>query len=255
MGDRINNDVIIEIMKYPGDFINLVYDSKWQGRYVGIGNPEAKILIVGKECALDEKRDPSLYDKTFKQNLTDWKDNVEKEIGFDKIEEWTCNEEIFPRYNPLLPFYKQKFTVLKHHATGEKKGKIRSGEGGTSATWYNYQKVFNMYLERIGKNPNREYIDFFKYCFVTELSEVCRPNNRNLQKEERLETEKSIAKRYELICATSFFQKFDKVILACGKYADKLNIQRMFGNAQIIPTCQLSYAVSDECLRRIANEL
>lgn len=243
-------------MNYSKEFFDLVNDSKWQGHYIGIGNPEAKVLIVGKECALDEKRDRLLYEETFRQNQEDWKSNVENGIGFEKVVEWTCNDKIFELYNPLLPFYKQKFTILRHHAKGEKKGEIKSGEGGTSATWYNYQKIFNMYLERIGMKANREYIDFFKYCFVTELSEVCRPNNRNLTKEERLETEKSIANRYELICATPFFQKFDKVILACGGYADKLDVQRMFGNAQIITTRQLSINVSDEAdLRPIADKL
>lgn len=242
-------------MKYSQEFIDLVHDSKWEGHYVGIGNPNAKVLIVGIECALNEKQAPCLYDETFRQNLADWKDNVEKEIGFEDIKEWTCNEEIFPRYNPLLPFYKQKFTILRRYANGEKKGEIYCGEGGTSATWYNYQKVFNMYLERMGMKPNREYIDFFKYCFVTELSEVCRLNNKKLPKEDKLETEKSIAKRYELICETPFFQKFDQVILACGGYADKLDIQKMFGNAIPIKTRQLSLNVSDELYHKIADQL
>lgn len=246
-------------MSYSEEFIDLVNDSKWQGHYIGIGNPEAKVLIVGKECALDEELDSLLYAETFLQNQEDWKHNVQEGVGFEDIKEWTCNEEIFKFYNPLLPFYKQKFTILRHHAKGEKKGEIKSGEGGTSATWYNYQKFFNMYLENIGKKPNREFIDFFKYCFVTELSDVCRPNNRNLTKEEKLETKKSIEKRYELICATPFFQKFDKVILACGIYNKKLDehrLYRMFGNAQIIPTRQLSFNVSDEDdLRPIADKL
>lgn len=244
------------LMNYSEEFIDLVNDSKWQDHYVGIGNPEAKVLIVGKECALDEELDSLLYAETFLQNQEDWKRNVQEGVGFEDIKEWTCNEEIFKFYNPLLPFYKQKFTVLHRHASGDKQGEIKSGEGGTSATWYNYQKVFNMYLERIGMKANREYIDFFKYCFVTELSEVCRSNNKNLSKKEGLETEMSIANRYELICATPFFQKFDKVILACGGYADKLDIQRMFGNAQIITTRQLSINVSDEAdLRPIADKL
>lgn len=242
-------------MKYSEDFVDLVNDSKWQGHYIGIGNPEAKVLIVGKECALDEKRDRLLYEETFRKNQEYWKRNVQEGVGFEKVVEWTSNDKIFELYNPLLPFYKQKFTVLRHHAKGEKKGEIKSGEGGTSATWYNYQKVFNMYLERIGMKANLEYIDFFKYCFVTELSEVCRPNNKKLPKKEGLETEMSIANRYELICATPFFQNFDKVILVCGGYADKLDIKRMFGCENPIRRRQLSYNVSNKLCQEIADQL
>lgn len=248
-------------MRYSEEFIELVNDIKWQGRYIGIGNPEAKVLIVGKECALEENPNSFLYNKTFMQNQNDWLNNVRNSIGFEKIIDWKSDKEIFDLYNPLFPFYKQKFIKRILYAHGEKQGKVKSGDGGTSVTWYNYQKLFNMYLKRIGQNSQNEYIDFFKYSFVTELSEVCRLNNNlsHLSKlevqEERAKTERSIAERYKLICDAPFFKTFDTVILACGRYADGYNLYKMFGNAQIIPTRQLSFAVADDYLERIANEL
>lgn len=77
-------------MKYSKEFIELVNDSKWHGHYVGIGNPNAKVLIVGKECALDEKRDRLLYEETFSQNQEDWKRNVQEGVGFFISQPYFC---------------------------------------------------------------------------------------------------------------------------------------------------------------------
>lgn len=243
-------------MEYNRQFKDLVNDERWENQYIGVGNPNAKILIVGKECAIDPKEQSVLYDRTFLQNWKDWHNNINNDIYFDSILEWQNDEEIFIKYNPLWPFYKQRFKRLKKLKDG-------SFNGGTSNTWFNYQKVFNLYRKRIGVETNSEYIDFFKDCFITELSDICRPNNNNLSKDEKEATKQSISKRYDLINGTPFFKRFDVVIMVCGGYADKLNTDLMFGRAKVINTNplnghrlpQLSFCISDKLLESIAEQL
>ena len=240
-----------KIMEYSNCFLDLLEDSRWKKEYIGLGNPNAKILIVGKECALKENN--PLYERTFKKNWEDWSFNAHNSIGYESISEWNRNEEILEKYNPLLPFYKQKFKRLR-------KLEDVSYNGGTSPTWWNYQKLINLYRKENGLEENLEYIDFFKECFITELSSICRPNNNKLSKEDRENTRESIARRYDLIKVTPYFKNFDTVIMVCGGYADKLDTKLMFGNANIInkdkngkKLPQLSYAISNVLLENIAS--
>jgi len=254
-------------MEYTEEFKALLKNPNWadKKKYIGVGNPNAKILIVGKECSLDpntkddgEKRK---YEKTFLQNFDDWKKNNEANWDFDCISPWNEECEIFEKYNPLLPFYEQRFIPLR---------KLKNGQynGGTSQTWYNYQKIINYYRAR--KNKKYEYsktIDFFKDCFITELSEICRRNNNGLSPEERKKTRESIGERYELICNTPYFQKqFNTIIMVCGLYADELDIEKMFGTAKIVSNApeygqphhlrQLSYrGVTNDLLKDIADHI
>ena len=114
-------------MEYNRQFKDLVNDERWENQYIGVGNPNAKILIVGKECAIDPNEQSVLFDRTFLQNWKDWRNNINNDIYFDSILEWQNDEEIFIKYNPLCPFYKQRFKRLKKLKDG-------SFNGGTSNT-------------------------------------------------------------------------------------------------------------------------
>ena len=55
-------------MEYSKEFKALLNDSNWNQlepyqKYIGVGNPNAKILIVGKECALDTVNQFFEYDE------------------------------------------------------------------------------------------------------------------------------------------------------------------------------------------------
>ena len=103
--------------------------------------------------------------------------------------------------------------------------------------------------------------------FITELNELCRPNNHRLSAEERRKIEENIRNRFDLMIATSsFWSHFGTVILACGPYADALRAdpklpRAIFGNAKVISSVndkkipQLSFAISDELLREIAKQV
>lgn len=258
-------------MEYSKEFKALLNDSNWNQlepyqKYIGVGNPNAKILIVGKECALDTVNQFFEYDETVLQNFDDWCANVNKGIGFEDIKDWLGNnKDIYPNYNPLYPFYKQLFIQRKVFKKDNEVIKI-IGDGGTSTTWYNYQKIINLFRERhineYELRPNYEYVDFFKDCFITELNDLCRPNNGRLSKTERGATREHIGSRYDLICNTPYFQhQFSTVILACRPYSKELDTRRMFGNAKIIEykdgvlIPQLSVNITNKLIEYIAGEI
>lgn len=239
------------------------FSQKEVKHYIGLGNPNAKILIIGKECAHEEGSTSEQQECS--NNYNQWMNLVEKGHGFineEEIPQWDGSWETFC---PFAPYNKpQQFTIER------KKGdKIISGAGGTSATWYNYQKLIN-YIRELGKldNPvNTSTIDFYKDCFITELNEKCRVNNQGLTAIERKKTKENIQKRFDLMKETkSFWSHFETVILACGPYADALRkdqqlTQDIFGKAKVISTInnrnvpQLSIAISNELLKEIAKQV
>ena len=239
------------------------FSQKEVKHYIGLGNPNAKILIIGKECAHEEGSTSAQQECS--NNYNQWMKLVEKGHGFineEEIPQWDGSWETFC---PFAPYNKpQRFTIER------KKGdKIISGAGGTSATWYNYQKLIN-YIRELGKldNPvNISTIDFYKDCFITELNEKCRVNNQGLTAIERKKTKENIQKRFDLMKETkSFWSHFETVILACGPYADALRKDQqltrdIFGDAKVISTInnrnvpQLSIAISNELLKEIAKQV
>lgn len=250
---------------YPKDFKDLLANEQWKDHYIGLGNPNAKILIVGKECAINTKsnkeEDIMLNNITYLQNYQQWKNNADNNIL--EVNKWNPHDIYYDYnlYNPLHPFYGQLYKPLRTKKDGTK-------NGGTSSTWYNYQKLINYYRIRKGIPIDDSCVDFFRDCFITELNELCRPNNNNLTSTECYDTEMSVRSRFELICITPYFQsQFDTVILACGNYIDKLldKTKLMFGNATIICDApefgqqnrlrQLSFNVEDGLLRNIADRI
>lgn len=212
--------------------------------YIGYGNPNAKILIIGKECASYNPNDRGCISCKNNNDCEEYKNY--KEFYEKNFEQWyatifeghpcSCKSGENPydfeskNFHPRYPFFRQENKIRQ-------KGK----EKGTSSTYYWYQHLVDEIFGR-GKS---EYINFFKDCFITELSDICRPNNKNISIEQGKETEDSIRNRFDWMRKTNFFNQFKVVILACGPYAtaikedDKLRFE-LFGNARIFYCNQLS---------------
>ena len=195
--------------------------------FIGYGNPDARILIIGKECASTEgSKDWELF---FKHNYDQWKASFEGR-GFG----YSMGKEGFPYefengfFHPLFPFYPQE-----------------NNRGKTSSTYYWYQRLIQKIRATDSNEQKSPIIDFFQDCFITELSEECRPNNSTNTKAEHQKTKDSIRQRFDWMRQTYFFRHFDIVILACGPYAnaikkDNLLKEELFGNAHVIFCNQLS---------------
>ena len=172
---------------------------------------------------------------------------------------------------PIQPVFNRRVFCFKHLAQYHIFiiGEVISGKGGTSSTWYNYQKLINFIREygKLDSPVNTTHIDFYKDCFITELNELCRLNNHRLSAEERRKIEENIRNRFDLMIATnSFWSHFKTVILACGPYADALRAdprltRAIFGCAKVISSVngkkipQLSFAISNDLLREIAKQV
>lgn len=79
--------------------------------YIGTGNPNAKILIIGKECAIDLQTDNGQrqYQREIKNNLNLWLQNSKTNLQYTDIQDWFTNIADEIKFNPLFPFYGQLF--------------------------------------------------------------------------------------------------------------------------------------------------
>lgn len=200
--------------------------------FIGYGNPDADILIIGKECAEEDKE---RLEKFYTHNFEQWAESFNGH-GFS----YRSGEEPYDfehgNFHPIYPFFVQCNKICR---TG-------MNNGGTSATYYYYQRLIDKIRSRELVNYTKSRcIDFFKDCFITELNDICRKNDTGLSKTEHLKIEEHIRVRFDWMRKTNFFNHFKIVILACGPYAKKIKDDEilrkdLFGNASIYYCSQLS---------------
>ncbi len=184
-------------------FIKLLDEFKGNApyNYLGQGNPDSSILIIGREHGFTKESDA--YRLEVLGNHDQWL-KITKGEGFSEL-----------GYDPMTCFT-QRRQEFRH--------------GDTSPTWYVYQKIVNVvYPHEMQAGETAPLLDFFKYSFITEFSTASRPNNNNNNEDDIIATQESINKRTPLLSA-EFYKSFPLVILACGRYFDDygINIERMF---------------------------
>lgn len=254
-------------MNYSEEFKKLVSksDPNNNNDYIGTGNPNAKILIVGKECAINSEIEKNQLKGEVEENIIKWINNIKNPNTI--IENWNGDSN---NINPLFPYKGQKFNIYNE--------KRNSGKGGTSSTWYYYQKLYNK-IKETTQNLHTE-INFHDDVFITELN----ANPSNYSKDQNKEIRKnSIKERSNIFFKSDFIQNFPIVILATSHYTREHNIDicKLFDvdfigitnlideNTQqwynihinkektklLIHTKQLSMNISDKLLDKIANEI
>ncbi|WP_159801719.1 hypothetical protein [Flavobacterium sp. MK4S-17] len=250
-------------MVYPEIFVKKVIECTKTEIYIGTGNPNSKILIVGKETATDvenKAKGDELYVRfqnemlqDFKENATKWNLNIENLLHVDSIPNWKGGKDSPLTSNPLFPF-------KSLHAKELKEGQ----------TWSKYQKLHDLiFLNNLSSVKEKE-IDFHNNFFLTEMNSSPAKFTRDADK-------KGIPDRKKFIKESVFFQNFPIVILACSNYINGVEIEEIFnvkfdkqiGNEKqlcwthynadktklVIHTRQLSTNVSDSLLIEIANEI
>ena len=239
---------------YSKEFINLVNkafseseiltpEEKAEGNpyYIGFGNPNAKILFVGKEKGFDKEKNFGQFEFESLLNPKEWKSYIDNSIGINTNKHYNSNTYI----NAFYPYF----------------GKNKGGH-----TWSKYEKILkNIYPEMTTENNN-----FLSYAFLTEVN--FQPSKYSKIKvfnnQERIDFLKE-----------EYFKSFDVIILACGKYLSNTQIEEIFDvtlqdneksekhellkifknkDRILLNTRQLSMAVSNEYLKNISaliNEL
>ncbi len=191
-----------------------------QGEYIGTGFPDANILIIGKECAIEKEEKIkdingiSQYDAEIENNTKVWKEILTNN-SVHQIKNWIkCIPFDYNNYCPLYPYYGQKNNLNK--------------ERGTNRTWKKYQSLIDAI--RSQSTSNDDVVNFHKYCFLSELSTATALKSSNADKEER---KKSTNKRKELF-NKDFFKDFKVIIVAAGHYPDRkmfsFDLQHLFGD-------------------------
>jgi len=207
--------------------------------FIGYGNPDADIVIIGKECAYDlnnylDKKD---YEKFYKPNFDQWEKSFLGH-GFaysDGVEKGKVYSYENNAFHPLFPFF-WKFNNL-----------ITSCSRHTSSTYFYYQMLIDKIRAEIeGKKYEKsECITFFRECFITELNDICMRNHNNTTPNQEETVESHIRARFDWMRKTNFFKQFKVVVLACGPYANAIKKdpklkKELFGDALIVYCGQLS---------------
>lgn len=195
-------------MEYPKEFESLINTT--QETMIGVGNPNAKILIIACEASIDNDNQT---EREIRKNKKQWSTILNHQKLMD---EWilTHNPAInpckdleygFPNYNPFFPYHGQKNSPM-------------AKKGGTSRSWWLYQKI----IEMIFSYPKQQIINFFQNCFVTDLSAE---NALNQNETIKFKTQLSIKKRTDELFSHDFFQDFPIIIMCCGHYVREYGVK------------------------------
>lgn len=173
-------------MNIPQLFKDLVYSEKNNQNYIGMGNPNARILIIGREPSHVDRDE---YRQDQEMNRDNWKIIIE-------------GKEIEGRCNPRRPFPNSKCI------------KDTGNNNGTAPTWIWYQKIIDLILGRKIQEPYRlRPVDFHDYCFHTDISSVAARSKGLTDKEAK---KVSVTLRSEELFSHPFFRQFPIVILGFG---------------------------------------
>lgn len=178
-------------MNVPETFVDLLYSGENQQDYIGMGNPNAQILIIGREPAHELGTDEGKegYHQIIGLNKKNWKNLIE-----DKPIEGFCN--------PRRPFPNQK--CLREIGKND----------GTANTWVWYQKLIDLILGRNYAIPYRlRPVDFHDFCFHTDISAAAAKNASTTDLQKKKE---SVEERSRDLFSHPFFRQFPIVVLAIG---------------------------------------
>lgn len=186
---------------YTENFRDLILESKGNF-YVGSGNPNSKILIVGKESAIGDKNEFERQNKkNYLNNLSDWKSNISKKI-YSVEKDWNFGEYMSDNNATNNPLFSFKGVKLKDHGEGQ--------------TFRKYQKLHDIIINgKIIENKNRPY-DFQDDFFITEMSDNPFPTTKKAK--EQVEFRTKLEKRKKSFFKSNFINDFQVVVLACGDY-------------------------------------
>lgn len=159
--------------------------------YIGFGNPDSRLLIIGQEKAIDAGTD--IGKKQMKVESIDnpyqWKQVIDEKIN--DIDYKFDNPTNF--MNPRFPY----------------NGKPRKGN-----TWNQYQILVGRLFSEIENKPN----SFLNEAFITEVNHSV--SNRKIGNERNFDRMKFISQ--------DFYRKFPMTIIAAGDYLNTEEIELLY---------------------------
>jgi hypothetical protein len=202
--------------------------------FIGFGNPEAQILLVGKEKGFNAKKPGQLFDESI-NNPSEWSYHIKKGNQYSINQYEGKSEHYLSSFHPYL-------------------GKLSSGH-----TWTKYNKLLEFTQETELNNNG-----FLEHAFITEV---------NFRPSERSEIRRFRNSEREKFLAHPFYKSFEFVVLACGDYLGKQQIESIYDvefersyskprqklevyrnkNLVVLNTRQLSMDVKHDYLNSIAQ--
>ena len=235
---------------YKDSFIDLVKEAHLKSRdyyatsanevhpnpyYIGFGNPNSKILILGKEKGFNSANKELLLYESIK-NPEEWNYYIKNNIAPGHFKYHKDSEHYINAGYPYL-------------------GKMKSGH-----TWTKYNNLISKFEPTLSKGSN----DFLKFSFISEINHE--PSKYSRIRYYNNEIRINFLKH-------PFFRSFKIIVLACGDYLKDSLIEEIFDvqfiqdksiprkklkvfsseDRVLVNTRQLSFDVSDSYLDDIAN--
>ena len=166
---------------YSREFRELVAKGVQENFYIGTGNPNARILFVGKEAAICSAEE---------QNYTYYLSNAQ---NWEKhLKENTCEILSF------TPKDKDKSLRMAGH------------------TWRKYQKLHNYIFDKSQNENDKFKIDFLENVFTTEMSDG--PSKRTFSAKKKKDFNDLLDQRRNTFFKSDFIKQFPVIVLACSDY-------------------------------------
>lgn len=187
--------------------------------HIGLGNPNSKVLIIGKELGFEET----------------------KKFPVHALKHWTCPnppDDYYKRLfvnEVLLNYYLWAVKVQGHNIPPSKLCCFQDPEFPASFchlynlekrglhTWKLINKVFEIkHNQQFPFTTNTLGQSFFQHCFLTELNLV--PSSKSIFVDglTRGRISKSdIDNRFELLTNSLFYNEFETIVFGCHSYLNK----------------------------------
>lgn len=159
--------------------------------FVGFGNPNSDLLILGKEKGFDATNSQQLEFESIR-NPSEWAFNIENRISFHK-----------DKFYPNSSFY--------HNAFFPYVGKMKSGH-----TWNKYTKLTDALFSLDTEDEDNS---FLRSSFISEINHE--PSISSKLKAYNFETRLEFLKN-------DFYKSFKYIILGCGDYLNRTQIEELF---------------------------
>lgn len=173
--------------------LNEIKDVKYLSNpfYIGYGNPNAEILFLGKEKAIDVAGSPEIFFHESINNILQWE---QLSIGND--------EDLKLEFNPLCP---QSYHKEKNNHTIKKRD-----------TWGMYAEI----VKGISSNEGISHDNFFNFCFTTEVNHIPSKYSNGIR---------LCQERKELL-QRQFYKNFKYVIIGAIGSITESEIKDIFGD-------------------------
>ena len=176
---------------YTQAFKEVVVYCKANNLFVGYGNPNGKVLVIGKEAAHipQEETTENLEKKKeelFQSNVSQW----ERILSTNEVPNYD-SQRLISHENPLYAYGNQYNSWDK------------SKKGGTSRTYLNYEKLYEqLFLQ----GEKLEKINFQKEFFITEFNDY--PTKESYKSEDIEALRKQSIEERKPLFAMPFFKEF-----------------------------------------------